>query len=148
MKPILAIVIASFFAPALAAQTALPEAVQSLAPEADSADLTQFLWKNRVLVVLADSPGDPRFIEQMHLLSARADDLAERDVVLLVDTDPAGASALREKLRPRGFMLVLIGKDGNVYLRKPAPWNVREISRSIDKLPMRQQEIRDRRAIQ
>jgi hypothetical protein len=41
--------------------------------------------------------------------------------------------------------LILIGKDGQVYLRKPLPWNVREISRSIDKLPQRQQEVRDRR---
>ena len=40
---------------------------------------------------------------------------------------------------------VLIGKDGTVYLRKPFPWSVREISRSIDKMPLRQQEIRDRR---
>ena len=42
-------------------------------------------------------------------------------------------------------MLVLIGKDGSVYLRKPFPWSVREIGRSIDKMPLRQQEIRDRR---
>lgn len=148
MKPIFAIVFAALFAPALVAQTVLPEAVQPLAPESSDADLKQFLWKNRVLVVFADSPGDPRFVEQMHLLAARAEDLVERDVVLLVDTDPASDSALRETLRPRGFMLVLIGKDGNVYLRKPLPWNVREITRSIDKLPMRQQEIRDRRTTQ
>jgi hypothetical protein len=41
-------------------------------------------------------------------------------------------------------MLALLAKDGTVMLRKPFPWNVREISRSIDKLPLRQQEIRDR----
>ena len=52
---------------------------------------------------------------------------------------------LREKLRPRGFMLVLIGKDGGVKLRKPFPYNVRELSRNIDKMPMRQREIRERR---
>jgi hypothetical protein len=50
---------------------------------------------------------------------------------------------LRTKLRPRGFMVVLIGKDGGVKLRKPFPWDVREFSRSIDKMPMRQQELRD-----
>jgi hypothetical protein len=41
-------------------------------------------------------------------------------------------------------MLTLIGKDGEVKLRKPFPWDVREISRSIDKMPMRQREIRER----
>ena len=66
--------------------------------------------------------------------------------MILTDTDPNELSDLREKLRPRGFMLVLIGKDGDVKLRKPFPWSVRELSRAIDKMPMRQQEIRDRRA--
>ncbi|MCE8468096.1 DUF4174 domain-containing protein, partial [Rhodovulum sulfidophilum] len=32
-----------------------------------------------------------------------------------------------------------------IKFRKPMPWNVREISRSIDKIPLRQQEVRDRR---
>lgn len=40
-------------------------------------------------------------------------------------------------------MLTLMGKDGNVKLRKPFPWHVREITRSIDKMPMRQREIRE-----
>jgi hypothetical protein len=41
-------------------------------------------------------------------------------------------------------MLALIGKDGEIKLRKPAPWDVREITRSIDKMPLRAQEMRDR----
>lgn len=113
----------------------------------DVVDLQQFVWKNRPVIVLADSPNDPRFIQQMELLSEEVDALAERDVVILTDTDPAANSALREKLHPRGFMLVLIGKDGMIKLRKPFPWDVRELSRSIDKMPMRQQEIRDRRGL-
>ena len=48
---------------------------------------------------------------------------------------------LRKKLRPHGFAFVLIGKDGQVKLRKPSPWNIREIARVIDKMPIRQQEI-------
>ncbi|MEO0922698.1 MAG: DUF4174 domain-containing protein, partial [Pseudomonadota bacterium] len=42
-------------------------------------------------------------------------------------------------------MLALVGKDGTIKLRKPVPWDVRELSRVIDKMPMRQQEVRDRR---
>ncbi|HHC29877.1 MAG TPA: DUF4174 domain-containing protein, partial [Rhodobacterales bacterium] len=57
-------------------------------------------------------------------------------------TDPAAKSPIRQELRPRGFALVLIGKDGFKYLRKPLPWDVREITRSIDKMPLRQDEIR------
>ena len=109
---------------------------------ADAADLKQFLWTKRPIVVFADSVADPRFIEQMAFLEADAAALVARDVVVIADTEPAAKSGLRAELRPRGFGLVLIDKDGEVKLRKPAPWSVREITRSIDKWPTRQQEIR------
>jgi hypothetical protein len=111
----------------------------------ETADLSEFLWIKRPLVVFADSPADPRYTLQMEYLTQRLEYLDERDVVVLTDTDPSADSELRERLRPRGFMLVLMGKDGTIYLRKPLPWDVREISRVIDKMPMRQQEMRDRR---
>jgi hypothetical protein len=106
--------------------------------------LAEWLWVKRPVVVFADSPIDPRFIEQMALIEDRLDAFVERDVVVLTDTDPAARSPLRQKLRPHGFMLVVIAKDGTIVTRKPRPWSVREISRSIDKLPLRQQEVRDR----
>ena len=59
----------------------------------------------------------------------------------MIDTDPNFSSSLRKKLRPHGFAFILIGKDGQVKLRKPSPWNIREIARVIDKMPIRQQEI-------
>ena len=122
------------------------ETVKSKGPlinEAAEISLTDFLWTHRPIIVLADSPDDPRFIKQMSLLRADLSELAERNAIILTDTDPSLKSALREQLRPRGFMLVLIGKDGGVKLRKPFPWNVREISRVIDKMPMRRQEVND-----
>lgn len=106
--------------------------------------LEDFLWVARPVVVFANTDADPAFQRQMALLRERPEALAERDVVVITDTDPEARSPVRLALRPRGFMLVIIGKDGQVELRKPAPWNVREISRSIDKMPLRQQEIRDR----
>lgn len=114
---------------------------------ADEVALDDLVWLARPVIVFADSPNDPRFREQMSLLNDRADDLVARDVIIITDTDPNAGSALRAQLRPRGFMLVLMGKDGEVELRKPAPWNVREIGRSIDKMPLRQPEIRDRRGL-
>ncbi|WP_298843331.1 DUF4174 domain-containing protein [uncultured Roseobacter sp.] len=111
----------------------------------DEVNLSQFQWKNRPVVVFADTENDPAFIEQMELLRARPDALRERDVVVITDTDPAARSDIRIRLRPRGFMLAILGKDGGVKLRKPFPWDVREISRSIDKMPVRQREIRARK---
>ncbi|MEM7470760.1 MAG: DUF4174 domain-containing protein [Pseudomonadota bacterium] len=129
------------------AQSSETQDETQMAPKAMAeADLNDFLWEKRPIVVFADTERDPAFIRQLDLLDARSDALAERDVVILTDTDPDTLSELREKLRPRGFMLVLIGKDGDVKLRKPFPWSVRELSRAIDKMPMRQQELRDKRA--
>lgn len=112
--------------------------------EANAVELADLKWVARPVVVLADTPEDPAFQRQIALLEARKGELAQRDVIVIADTDPDARSELRKKLRPRGFMLVLIGKDGGVKLRKPFPWDVRELSRQIDKMPLRQQEIRDR----
>lgn len=151
MKHALTLGIALFLAlPAMAQDAAeQPEtALEMPLITADGVDLSEFLWTKRPVVVFADTPNDPRFAEQMQLLGKDIPALLERDVIVITDTDPKARSAVRQKLRPRGFMLVMIGKDGGVKLRKPFPWDVREISRSIDKMPMRQQEMRDARRAQ
>jgi hypothetical protein len=115
--------------------------------DASEVTLAEFQWIARPVVVFADTPADPRFQQQMRYIEARLDDLARRDVVVIVDTDPAARSSVRMTLRPRGFMLAMLTKEGTVFQRKPAPWDVREMSRAIDKLPQRQQEIRDGTAL-
>ncbi|MGI9388750.1 MAG: DUF4174 domain-containing protein [Boseongicola sp.] len=111
--------------------------------DSSEVSLDDFRWLARPVIVFADTPANPAFKRQVDLLEARVDELVKRDVVLIIDTSRADPSDVRRKLRPRGFMLTLIGKDGGVKLRKPFPWDVRELSRSIDKIPLRQQEIRD-----
>lgn len=141
MKRIVSLVIAGLIASTAVAETDPDLREFSLFAPADMADLSKFKWKKRPVVVFADSAEDPAFVEQMELLREREDALLARDVVVLVDTDPDARSEMRLKMRPRGFMLVLVGKDGDIVMRKPFPWDVREITRSIDKMPMRQREI-------
>ena len=85
-------------------------------------DLNEFLWIKRPLIVFADAPADPRYVEQMQFLTDRLEALDARDVVVLTDTDPGARSDLRQRFHP---------------------WDVREISRVIDKLPTRQREMRE-----
>lgn len=152
MKFVLSVILAALLAaPALAENGVAEEGAALVAPfdpatplSAADVKLADFLWIARPVVVFADNPADPSYIKQMENIAARTGELAERDVVVIIDTDPAAASDLRLKLRPRGFMLALIGKDGQIELRKPAPWDVRELSRAIDKMPLRQQEMRER----
>ncbi|WP_179381199.1 DUF4174 domain-containing protein [Jannaschia marina] len=131
--------------PAVAADTPSLEEAWRADPaqvfDASEIDIAELLWVARPVVVFANTPRDPSFEEQMEELQADLPELIARDVILVTDTDPSVESDLRQQLRPRGFMLVLIGKDGEVELRKPLPWTVRELSRSIDKMPLRQREI-------
>jgi hypothetical protein len=107
------------------------------AAEVVEADL---LYIRRPVVVFADTPNDPAFIRQMELLQRSYIELAARDVILIIDTDPATPSALRRKLHPRGFSLVLMDKDWKPSIRKPLPWEGREIVNAIDKMPMARSE--------
>jgi hypothetical protein len=102
------------------------------------------LYLTRPVVVFADSPNDPNFLRQMELLALNYAALQDRDVVLVTDTDPAARSEWRQKLRPRGFSLVLMDKDLKPVIRKPLPWEVREITAAIDKFPLRRQEVLER----
>jgi hypothetical protein len=140
MKQLQILVLAVFLPFTAFAQAAEPLPVTN----ASGVTMAEFLWLKRPIVVFADSPNDPAFISQLEYLAEQPQALADRDVVVIVDTDPSAASFFRQKLRPRGFSLVLMDKDGGVEIRKPRPWDVREITRAIDKFPLARQELLER----
>ena len=131
-----------------AEEVVLPDAPLLDVIDAADVSLDAYLWTNRLIVVFANSELDPNFTKQLELLRARPAELLDRDVIVITDTTPVPASDVRTALRPRAFGMVLIDKDGVIKLRKPSPWDVREIARSIDKTTLRQQEVRDARAAQ
>ncbi|MGX0878171.1 hypothetical protein ACSSV4_002868 [Roseovarius sp. MBR-154] len=143
MRHILSFVFAVFTASAAVAQQTDGAGLDGMIFSGDEINLNELKWIKRPLVVFADTPNDPRFIEQMEYIEGRLSALEALDVIVITDTDPAAQTDIRRKLRPRGFGLVGIAKDGSIFLRKPAPWHVREITRSIDKLPARQRELRE-----
>ena len=133
------------------------DAPETDAPEAEVEDVAEglqyldgadvdpdsFLWTKRLLVVLANTPADPAFEQQLRNIREREDEFVQRDVVVIIDSDPAARSIIRQRLRPRGFMLAIIDKDGEVKQRRPAPRTAREIMAVIDRFPLRRQEILD-----
>ncbi len=144
------LVLAAFLPLAALAQETVATAPAAPAPavigpiDASATTLEEHLWVKRPLVVFADTPNDPAFQRQMQRILAGIDELARRDVVVITDTDPAARTAVRQKLRPRGFSLVVMDKDGEVKRRNPAPWDVREITNAIDRFPLRRQELQER----
>src|SRR6056297_2265779 len=122
MKPILTLVFAVFTATAALAQSGEGVEFDGMIFSADEINLNELKWKKRPLVVFADTPNDPRFIEQMEYIEGRLSALEALDVIVITDTEPEAKTDIR---------------------RKPAPWHVREITRAIDKLPARQRELRE-----
>jgi Domain of unknown function (DUF4174) len=132
--------------PATAQETTTEAPLEDEAPalivlDASETTLEDHLWVSRPIIIFADTPRDPRFQEQLDLLLARPEPLIERDVIVILDADPDARSSVRLALRPRGFSMVILQRDGNVALRKPTAWDVREIMRAIDNLPLRLEEL-------
>jgi hypothetical protein len=136
--------------PPVAAQSSIPVlATEAATPAATPAEtpptLEELLWVARPLVIFADTPDDPRFVQQMKMLEADPEPLVERNVVVLSDADPEAKGPLRQQLRPRDFGIVLIDIDGTVAQRRPVPTSVRELVRTIDRMPSRREETGSRR---
>lgn len=142
-KPALLLILLLSALPA-SAQDPLPAVAVGTAEQAPPS-LEDLRWVARPLVVFADTPDDPRFVQQMRMLAADPVPLAERNVVVLSDADPAANGPLRQRLRPRDFGLVLIDVDGSVAHRRPLPATVREIANMIDRMPSRREETGSRR---
>lgn len=123
---------------------------------ATAAELGDYRWDRRPLLVFAPDAGDARLTETLRRIEATRCDFADRDMVLgqLLAT---GGSTLdgqsvdaEQSQRMRGqfgidasaFTVVLIGKDGGEKLRVTEVPDLRQIYAVIDGMPMRGNEIR------
>ncbi|PYE29271.1 uncharacterized protein DUF4174 [Rhizobium sp. PP-CC-3A-592] len=120
---------------------------------ASAAGLDAFGWKNRVLIVFANS-GDPDVVEQRRLLVDDTKALADRNMVVLEvvgDTvkpiyGKATAVTEQELRKDAGieegsrFTAILVGKDGGIKLRATEPVAPVQLFGLIDSMPMRANE--------
>ncbi len=106
---------------------------------AQSQDLKDYLWRNRVVLIFADSNVSNLPKKQTALFKAQLKDMAERDMILL----PA-KSALKTQLHlDENFQgVVLIGKDGGVKFKGDFVIDPKKLFSLIDGMPMRQAEMR------
>ena len=118
--------------------------------------LDELEWRNRVLLLFAPEPGDPRLAALEAALAARRCDVAERD--LLVARVAAARGSLGERalapaevraLRQRfdvmrdEALVILVGKDGTEKARGERP-RLADLFALIDGMPMRRAEMRER----
>jgi len=115
-------------------------------------DLSDFKWKNRLLILTEISGATELGTRQKTLFLNREKEMAERDLLLFyydgkVVYDEDGKSFVV----PMGIMpylqvpgLLLIGKDGGVKLRADFITDPEEVFTLIDRMPMRRSELRNR----
>jgi hypothetical protein len=114
----------------------------------------------RPLLVFAPTATDPRLATQRKLLDAAADDMMDRNVLLIPVVDPASsfeapldapymllgaaemaAARRRFGIAPGAFRVLLLGEDGGEKLRGSGPVSPDRLNSLIDRMPMRRLEM-------
>jgi len=122
--------------------------------QAMAAELSDYLWERRPLLLFAPAESDPRLVETMRRIEASRCDFADRDMVLgrivtegtstldghVVDTSQAQRLVSEFGIGPDSFSVVLIGKDGGEKLRVADVPDLESIYAVIDGMPMRARE--------
>jgi hypothetical protein len=120
-------------------------------------DLKNFQWKNRLLLVFAPSVDDSACRLLMTEMTNQTGGVQDRDLLLGeifergpsrfagAALSPQSAESFRRQfaVRPGISTVILIGKDGEVKLRREGPVQATEIFALIDSMPMRRQEMRE-----
>lgn len=126
------------------------------AAQASSATLASLRDHQRVLLVF-DNGNNQQAEAQLNVAATHVADFHERDLVLagIQGSDPAVptvtlatgedlAARQRFHISPNTFTVLLIGKDGGEKLRSHTAISWDKLKRTIDSMPMRQQEAHSR----
>ena len=122
--------------------------------QATAAELSDYLWERRPLLLFAPAESDTRLVETMRRVEASRCDFADRDMVLgrivtegistlgghVVDTSQSQRLVSEFGIGPDSFTVVLIGKDGGEKLRIANVPDLQAIYAVVDGMPMRARE--------
>jgi len=114
--------------------------------------LNEFLWKNRILLVLGDADTKSK---QKYILDQAIEGILERDMVILgfekheepyIKWNDTKLDIISEEFNLNSDdNIILFGKDGTIKAKWREPVTVEEIFQIIDAMPMRKAEIRRRK---
>lgn len=105
-------------------------------------------WQKRVLLLAAPNADQADFKQQKALLAAAGPELAARDFLVLEvlynQLTEADKQFLTQQLgiKPPQFAALLIGKDGGVKQQSRRPIAPAALFATVDKMPMRREEMR------
>jgi len=120
-----------------------------------SQDLDKHLWKDRLILVLADSYENPKFTKQLREFNTNTDDLQERKLIVYQITPTSYQKGIKKSNTIKNntlytrynssnedFKIILIGLDGGIKLESNKVISSSQIFDQIDQMPMRKQELR------
>lgn len=110
--------------------------------------LSEYQWKNRLVILFYDNAEDIEFESQEILIKRNKAEFEERDIkVLKYSRENTEASKLRSdfNLPQSGFVFLLVGKDGYKKLGREKRVMPKELFALIDGMPMRRMEIEQRK---
>lgn len=124
-------------------------------PRAEQDVFESFLWQNRLLLIFSPRLEDSRLQRQNDILREAGEGLADRHmrIIRLVPGKPVSVDGIAMPttisddvfrdfdIEADQFALVLVGKDGNMKMKRATPQNTRPIFDLIDTMPMRQLEM-------
>lgn len=122
-----------------------------------AAELSDYMWKKRPLLLFTPTDSDPRLNETLASIEASRCDFLDRDMVIgvvaaegnstldsqAIAADQSQRLATQYAVDEDAFSAVLIGKDGGEKLRIDQVPDLKEIYAVIDGMPMRSREMRE-----
>jgi hypothetical protein len=122
---------------------------------AAAAELSDYLWERRPLLVFAPTDSDPRLVETLSRIEASRCDFVSRDMVLglvvtegnstldgqAVNVDESQRLVNQFAIGENDFSVLLIGKDGGEKLRVNEIPDLQAIYAVVDGMPMRSREM-------
>lgn len=123
-----------------------------------SQSLEKHLWKDRVLLIIADSYDYLLVQQQLQELSSNRRSLEERKLVIyqvtptsyrfgITDDETNKNQILYKNYNPSKdpFIILLLGLDGGVKMSSNKLLSSKQIFKHIDQMPMRIQELRSKK---
>lgn len=124
--------------------------------QATAAELSDYRWERRPLLLFAPADSDPRLVETLRRIEASRCDFVDRDMVLgrivtegtstldghVVDTDQTRRLMSEFGIGADSFSVVLVGKDGGEKLRVADVPDLQAIYAVIDGMSIRARETR------
>ena len=121
--------------------------------------IEDYRWENRLLLIFSPTITNTQFDDMYKAIQRSQPEVDDRDlkIMYLIEKGQSSvegeninvetANAIREKyvVRDGNVSVILIGKDGGEKLRQRSDFNLNEIFKRIDQMPMRKAELEDRR---